>query len=70
MLNARQIRKLLIQQDDWFAEDSANDGQYEFSNPRFSVLGEAMKYRAEIVYTKTMIDSKQGLAGLSYKGND
>ncbi len=70
MLNVRQIRKLFVQQDDWFAEDSANDGQYEFSNPRSSVLAEALKYRAEIVYTKTMIDNKQGLAGLSYKGND
>jgi hypothetical protein len=70
LLKARQIRKLFVQQDDWFSEDYSNDGRYEFSNPRSSILADALKCRAQVVYTKSKIDNKHGLAGLSYKGSD
>ena len=70
LLKTRQIRKLFVQQDDWFSEDSSNDGRYEFSNPRSSILADALKCRAQVVYTKSKIDNKHGLAGLSYKGSD
>ena len=70
LLKARQIRKLFVQQDDWFSDDFVNDGRYEFSNPRSSILADALKCRAQVVYTKNKIDNKHGLAGLSYKGSD
>ena len=70
LIKARQIRKLFVQQDNWFSGESVNDVRYEFSNPRSSILADALKCRAQVAYTTNSIDNKHGLAGLSYKGSD